>query len=45
MSMIIVHEEFLFEESFAQAIGLEKPTIPLQEQFEGQPEEFREGYG
>jgi hypothetical protein len=40
MSMIIVHEEFLFEESFAQAIGLEKPTIPLQEQFEGQPEEF-----
>ncbi len=32
-SMMIQHEEFLFEESFARAAGLEKPVIPLREEF------------
>ena len=40
LSLIIKHEEYLFEKSFAQAIGLEEPKIPLQEQFEDNPEEF-----
>ena len=38
--MIIKHEEYLFEESFAQAIGLKKPDIPLREDFEGDEEAF-----
>ena len=33
MGMMIQHEEFLFEESFSQAMGLEKPRIPLPEEF------------
>ena len=36
MSMIIVHEEYVFEKSFAAAMGLIEPPIPLQEEFEGQ---------
>ena len=40
--MIIKHEEYLFEESFAQAIGLEKPPVILEEDFEGTPEELQE---
>jgi len=40
LSMIIKHEEYLFDESFAQAIGLEKPVIPLEEEFEGNVEEY-----
>ena len=40
LSLIIKHEEYLFEKSFAQAIGLEEPKIPLQEEFEDNPEEF-----
>ena len=39
-SMIIQHEEFLFEESFAMAIGLKKPDIPLIEDFQGDEEAF-----
>ena len=35
-AMMIQHEEYLFEESFAQAMDLKKPSIPLPEQFEGQ---------
>jgi len=34
-AMILKHEEYLFKESFAQAVGLEKPDIPLPEDFEG----------
>jgi hypothetical protein len=41
MAMIVGHEEYLFEQSFAQAIGLEKPVIPLQEEFEDNPEEYQ----
>ena len=33
-SMMIQHEEKMFRESFAAAIGLVKPVIPLQEEFE-----------
>jgi len=35
LAMMIQHEEFLFEESFARAIGLQKPVIPLEEEFNG----------
>ena len=41
MSMMIQHEEFLFEESFAQAMDLQKPLIPLQENYQT-PEEYEE---
>jgi hypothetical protein len=41
LSMIIVHEEHLFEESFAQAVGLEKPKIPLEEQFTDDQEAYQ----
>ena len=40
MSLIVKHEEYLFEKSFAQAIGLEEPKIPLEEQFPDDPEGF-----
>jgi len=36
LSMIIVHEEYIFEKSFAAAVGLIEPPIPLQEEFQGQ---------
>ena len=39
-SMMILNEEELFRESFAAAIGLQKPQIPLQEDFEN-PEEYQ----
>ena len=41
MAMIVAHEEYLFEESFAQAIGLQKPAIPLIEQFDGDVEAYQ----
>tara|TARA_B100001778_G_scaffold112512_2_gene92136 strand:+ start:5142 stop:7373 length:2232 start_codon:yes stop_codon:yes gene_type:complete len=41
MSMMIQHEEFLFEESFAQAMGLVKPEVPLPENF-ATPVEYEE---
>ena len=34
-AMMIQHEEYLFMESFGQAMGLEKPSIPLPEEYEG----------
>jgi len=43
LSMMIQHEEFLFQESFANAIGLVKPEIPLQENFEI-PEEYDQAF-
>jgi hypothetical protein len=36
---MIQHEEKLFKESFAIAIGLKQPVVPLQEEFED-PKEF-----
>ena len=39
LSMIIVHEEYIFEKSFAAAVGLEDPSIPLEEDFQGQEPE------
>ena len=38
-SLMISHEERMFNESFAVAIGLEKPDVPLQEDFDD-PEVF-----
>ncbi len=35
MGMIIKHEEYMFDESFANVMGLVKPVIPIQEEFEG----------
>ena len=35
-SLMIQHEEYLFEQSFATAVGLVNPEPPLQEQFEEQ---------
>jgi len=40
LSMMIQHEEYLFEESFAQAFELEKPQVPLEEEFED-PEQYQ----
>ena len=34
-SMMIMHEEKMFQESFATALGLKKPVVPLPEEFEG----------
>ncbi len=33
-AMMIQHEEHIFEESFSKAMELEKPSIPLREEFE-----------
>ena len=41
LAMIVAHEEYLFEESFAQAIGLQKPAIPLIEQFNGDVDAYQ----
>ena len=40
-SLMILHEERMFNESFSASIGLQKPTIPLKEDFDN-PEEFTE---
>ena len=34
-SLIIYHEETLFQESIVQTVGLKKPVIPLEEDFQG----------
>ena len=34
-AMMITHEEKMFQESFATALGLKKPIVPLPEEFEG----------
>lgn len=39
-SLMIQHEERMFNESFAVAIGLQKPEIPLKEDFQN-PEDFQ----
>lgn len=33
ISLIIYHEEQIFQDSFAAAIGLEKPPVPIREEF------------
>ena len=38
-SLMIKHEERMFDESFAVAMGLKKPEIPLQEDFQD-PKEY-----
>jgi hypothetical protein len=38
--MMISHEEKMFQESFAIAVGLVKPEIPLPEEFQGDEEAF-----
>ena len=39
-ALMIKHEEYLFEESFARAIGLQKPAIPLEEDFQGDQQSY-----
>ena len=43
-SMMISHEEEMFRDSFAQAIGLKKPVHPLPEEFQEAPEDFQAAY-
>ena len=38
-SLMIQHEEKMFKDSFAAAIGLQQPVVPLQEEFQD-PEEY-----
>ena len=38
-SLMIQHEEKMFKDSFAAAIGLQQPVVPLQEEFET-PEDY-----
>jgi len=39
-SLMIQHEEYMFEKSFASAVGLVEPEPPLEEQFED-PQQFQ----
>ena len=39
-AMMMKHEEYLFKESFASSIGLQKPSIPLEEDFQGNMEAY-----
>ena len=36
MAMMVQHEEYIFNKSFANANGMSEPAIPLEEEFEGQ---------
>ena len=40
MAMMVKHEEYLFNQSFDIAMGLDKPQIPLQEEFPEDPEAY-----
>ena len=42
--MMISHEEEMFRKSFAAAIGLEEPVMPLPEEFQEDPEAFMKEY-
>ena len=42
--MMISHEEEMFRKSFAVAIGLEEPVMPLPEEFQEDPEAFMKEY-
>ena len=39
-ALMIRHEEYLFQQSFANVVGLIKPEIPLEEEFPDDPEGF-----
>ncbi len=39
-SLMIAHEEKMFEDSFAMAVGLVKPVIPIIEEFQGDQEAY-----
>ena len=39
-SLMIAHEEKMFQDSFASAIGLVKPEIPLPEEFQEDPDQY-----
>ncbi len=41
LALVIFHEEKIFRDSFAAAIGMEPPPIPVREEF-GEPAEFQE---
>jgi len=43
-SMMIKHEEYLFQESFASALGMKKPAIPLEEDFQGNREAYEQAF-
>jgi len=43
-SMMIMHEEELFRKSFAVAIGLQEPVMPLPEEYANDPEAFQKEY-
>ena len=43
-SMMISHEEEMFNDSFAVAIGLKKPAHPLPEEYPEDPKEFQAAY-
>ena len=42
--MMISHEEEMFRKSFAVAIGLQEPVMPLPEEFQEDPEAFMKEY-
>ena len=42
--MMISHEEEMFRKSFAAAIGLEEPVMPLPEEYQEDPEAFLKEY-
>ena len=42
--MMISHEEEMFRKSFAAAIGLQEPVMPLPEEFPENPEDFFKEY-
>ena len=43
-SMMISHEESMFKDSFAVAIGLKKPAHPLPEEYQDDPDGFKAAY-
>ena len=43
-SLIIYHEETLFQESLCNVVGLKKPVIPLEEDFQEDPRQFEKAY-
>ena len=44
LSMIISHEETLFENSFANAMGLVAPVIPLPEEYAENPDDYQPAF-
>jgi hypothetical protein len=44
LALVIFHEEKIFRDSFAAAVGLEPPPVPLREEFPDE-EQYREAVG